>query len=133
MKKGVCLVIVFLLATTIVASTLTITVKAAITDWWPMFRHDPTHTGTSTSTGPTTNSVLWTYTTGAGVLSSPTVVDGFVYAGSNDNKVYCLNAATGAFRWSFTTDNDAILPLPSLTEESTWATANMAAMEMYTA
>ena len=37
----------------------------------------------------------WTHTTGGHVFSSPAVVDGTVYIGSNDNKVYALDAATG--------------------------------------
>ena len=35
--------------------------------------------------------------------SSTAVSDGLVYVGSYDTKVYCLNAATGAFVWSYTT------------------------------
>jgi hypothetical protein len=76
------------------------TVQAAGTDWWPMFHHDLSHTGYSTSTGPTTNNTLWTYTTGAGVESSPAVVGGLVYVGSWE-VFYCLNAATGALVWSY--------------------------------
>ena len=48
-------------------------------DWWPMFRHDPNHTGYSTSTAPNTNNTIWIYTTGGPVYSSPAVVDGKVY------------------------------------------------------
>jgi hypothetical protein len=79
------------------------TVQAADTDWWPMFHHDLNHTGTSTSTAPTTNNTQWSYTTGSYILSSPAVVVGLVYVGSQDGQVYCLNAATGAFVWSYTT------------------------------
>ncbi|WP_405681255.1 serine/threonine-protein kinase [Streptomyces sp. NBC_00868] len=46
----------------------------------------------------------WTYTTGGWVWSSPTVVDGTAYIGSNDRKVYALDAATGTPRWTHTTD-----------------------------
>jgi len=61
--------------------------------WWPMFHHDLTHTGYSASTAP--SSVLtWYYTTGSAVLSSPAVVDGLVFVGSRDNKIYALNATT---------------------------------------
>ena len=35
--------------------------------------------------------------------SSPAVVGGLVYVGSWDDTVYCLNATSGAFVWSFTT------------------------------
>lgn len=79
------------------------TVQAADTDWWPMFHHDLSHTGTSTSTGPTTNNTLWSYTTGTVEYSSPAVVGGLVYVGSLNDSVYCLNATTGAFVWSYKT------------------------------
>ena len=35
--------------------------------------------------------------------SSPAVVNGVVYIGSDDGNVYALNASTGAMLWSFTT------------------------------
>jgi outer membrane protein assembly factor BamB len=71
-----------------------------VIDWWPMFHHDLTHTGYSTSTAPNTNKTIWSYTTGLDVYSSPAVADGKVYIGSDDGKVYCLDAITGALIWS---------------------------------
>ena len=44
----------------------------------------------------TTGAVLWTATTGGAVDSSPAVANGVVYVGSDDDKVYALNATTGA-------------------------------------
>ena len=38
-------------------------------------------------------------------LSSPTVVAGVVYFGSGDHRVYALDAATGAVRWTYETGN----------------------------
>ena len=44
-----------------------------------------------------TNGVkLWNYTTGGDVDSSPAVVGGVVYVGSDDDNVYALNAANGS-------------------------------------
>jgi len=77
--------------------------KATDTDWWPMFHHDLTHTGYSTSPAPTTNQTLWNYTTGYYVYSSPAVADGTVFVGSCDYKVYALNAASGLPIWNYTT------------------------------
>jgi PGF-CTERM protein len=37
------------------------------------------------------------------VLSSPAVVNGVVYVGSDDNNLYALNASTGAKLWSYRT------------------------------
>jgi len=73
------------------------------TDWWPMFHHDLTHNGYSTSNVPTTNQTLWNYTTGSDVDCSPAVVGGVVYVDSDDHNVYALNATTGTFIWNYTT------------------------------
>ena len=72
-------------------------------DWWSMFRHDTRHTGYSTSKAPKNNLTLWNYTTEYQVTSSSAVVDGMVFVGSSDKKVYALNATTGAYTWSYTT------------------------------
>lgn len=69
-------------------------------DWWPMFHHDPSHTGTSTSKAPTTNNTMWTYGMGWwGASSSPAVVGGLVYMGFG-GELHCLKAATGELVWS---------------------------------
>ena len=57
--------------------------------------------------------VKWSSTTGASIDSSPAVMKGVVYIGSNDGKVYALNAKTGAELWSFTTGGYAI-PSPAV-------------------
>ena len=72
-------------------------------DWWPMFHHDLSHTGSSTSTAPNTNNTIWTYTTGDYVWSSPAVTGDRVYVGSVDHRLYCLDASTGAHIWNYTT------------------------------
>ena len=46
----------------------------------------------------------WSYDTGQPVFSSPTVVDGIVYVGSQSDRVYALDAATGERRWEFETE-----------------------------
>ena len=67
---------------------------------WPMFRHDPGHTGHTTAAGPTTPNVLWNFSTsGNGVNSSPAVVDDRLYVGSENGNIYCLNAQTGQQIW----------------------------------
>ncbi|MFJ8589232.1 PQQ-binding-like beta-propeller repeat protein [Streptomyces sp. NPDC093595] len=45
----------------------------------------------------------WRFTTGNAVTSSPTVVRGVVYVGSDDKNVYALEAATGAKKWAYAT------------------------------
>ena len=43
-------------------------------------------------------------------LSSPAVVDGAVFVGSDDNHVYALDAATGREQWTFETDGAIYSP-----------------------
>ena len=40
--------------------------------------------------------------------SSPAVANGVVYVGSDDNKVYALNAATGIKIWSYSTGGSVV-------------------------
>jgi parallel beta-helix repeat protein len=46
---------------------------------------------------------MWNRTSGGHIDSSPAVVNGRVYIGSDDNKVYCLGANTGSILWNYTT------------------------------
>ena len=63
-------------------------------------------------------SLLWTYQTGAPVTSSPSVVDGIVYVGSQDRNLYALNAASGALLWKYNTmeRNDYVSSSPAVAE-----------------
>jgi serine/threonine-protein kinase len=47
----------------------------------------------------------WAFPTGDVVDSSPTVANGVVYVGSNDGKVYAIDANTGQQKWAFATHN----------------------------
>ena len=51
----------------------------------------------------TNGDVLWDYTTGGPVASSPPVASGVVHFGSDDDRLYALNANTGALQWSYPT------------------------------
>jgi len=73
-------------------------------DWWPMFQHDSSRIGYSTSQAPNTNNSIWSYTFGDYPVGSPAVVDGKVFVGSSiyDSYFYCLNATTGTQIWNYT-------------------------------
>jgi len=47
--------------------------------------------------------VKWTYPTGGLVYSSPAVVNGVAYFGSNDHNVYAVNIGTGTLLWNYST------------------------------
>ena len=51
---------------------------------WTMFQSDPSHSGAGTGNPVLTPTLLWKYTTGFWVTSSPAVVGSVVYVGSGD-------------------------------------------------
>lgn len=69
---------------------------------WSMWRRDPEHSATGQS-GPTNLTLRWKFTTSGGVVSSPSIVDGRVYIGSQDKNVYSIDARNGRLLWKFTT------------------------------
>ena len=96
--------VVILVITVLFASA--VTVPAAAQYDTMIFRYNAQHTGNySPMAGSNVSKGLltWSFTTGSIVLSSPAVVNGIVYVGSEDNNTYALNATTGAKVWSFTT------------------------------
>lgn len=104
MKKIATFALLLILSLTIVATSAELRINAVSSeDNWPMFNHDLSHTGFSTSTAPKINQTLWTFTTGGAVETSPAVVDGIVYVGSDDGYVYALNAANGSLIWKYNT------------------------------
>ncbi|MBN1231739.1 MAG: PQQ-binding-like beta-propeller repeat protein [Candidatus Coatesbacteria bacterium] len=48
--------------------------------------------------------LIWSYKTGNFNYGTPYVVDGVLYVGSGDHKIYALNALTGSLIWSYETD-----------------------------
>jgi outer membrane protein assembly factor BamB len=85
-------------------------------DDWNMFHHDPEHSGLSSSSSVDSNNTLWIYKTENIVHSSPAVVGGKLYVGSNDNYLYCINAETGACQWKFDT-NSSIYSSPAVVDD----------------
>ena len=79
--------------------------------------------GAPTDPTPTDDASLWRFETGGWVVNAPTVADGMVYAGSDDNYVYALDAATGEMRWSFET-GDAIRSSPTVAGGAVYVGSN---------
>src|SRR3954452_20711184 len=68
------------------------------------FRGDPSHTGVYEAAGvPKFTKVKWKFHTQGGVLSSPAVVNGVVYVGSEDGNLYAVDQESGALKWKFPT------------------------------
>ena len=49
----------------------------------------------------TTGTLIWDYTTGDMVVSSPAVFNATVYIGSDDGNIYALNSTTGSMIWEY--------------------------------
>lgn len=95
--------------------TLKVNAQQSSADW-AMFRADPSHSGVGTG-NPTLNpTLLWKYTTGKFIVSSPVVVGGVVYVSSLDGNVYALSADSGAKLWSYTT-NGQVLSSPAVVND----------------
>lgn len=81
-----------------------------------MFRADPWHSGMNDDGGITPiDTLVWMNISGDRVYSSPAVVDGVVYIGSDDHNVYALDADTGAEIWTFLTGG-RVLSSPAVAE-----------------
>ena len=73
---------------------------------WPMFHDNLNHTGTTETTPKENNGPFWERTTNGSIFSSPIIVNGSVYVGSYDHKLYCYNADIGTLKWTFTTKGE---------------------------
>ena len=90
-----------------------VSINAAPNEDWPMFQHDPSHTGQSSSALPDTISVLWEFK-GEGITlgSYPSIANGMLYIGGM-NGLYCLDSTTGVEMWNFST-GDKVYSTPSI-------------------
>lgn len=95
--------------------TPTQTPRNAPAESWPMFAHDSKNSGHNQSTFCPVDVIepRWEFDTGAAVRSSPAVVRGVVYIGSDDGNVYAINATTGEEEWAFQTDG-AVVSSPAV-------------------
>ncbi|MEN6611015.1 MAG: PKD domain-containing protein [Methanoregulaceae archaeon] len=58
---------------------------------------------TDASMSPVRGHAVWTYTTGSAVSSSPAIIGGIVYVGSEDGNLYAINADSGTLVWKYQT------------------------------
>ena len=73
---------------------------------WPMFRLNWQHTGSKDGPAPVTNETGWIFDTNRfgsyqWVVSSPVIVDGYVYIGCDNGKLYKLDIRCGAEIWNY--------------------------------
>jgi polyvinyl alcohol dehydrogenase (cytochrome) len=81
---------------------------------WPMYGHDPGHSGAQTAacaaidaTNVATLRPAWGIPTGDNVTASPSVHNGIVYVGSWDGTFYAIDAVSGAQLWTFRIDDES--------------------------
>jgi outer membrane protein assembly factor BamB len=76
-------------------------------DWWPMFQHDPVHSGYSDTTAPNDSETRFivSYTSSHTGCASPIVVNGKLIvpggsaAGGYNYSLYSINASSGKLLW----------------------------------
>jgi outer membrane protein assembly factor BamB len=103
---AIVLVAILMLSGRGVAATTAATATATTSEAAPvkLFRGDAARTGQLDDPGPKGNPVVqWTFKTGGAVESSPAMVDGTVYVGSDDATLNAIDAASGEARWRFAT------------------------------
>ena len=72
---------------------------------WPIFRGDSALSGVASDPLPDSLALLWSFETGAEIVSTPAVGRGRVYVSSTDGKVYALDAVDGSLVWDFIARN----------------------------
>ena len=98
----------------IVLVTLLFPMLTAASDW-PMRGYDAQHTGVTSDDPGSELELAWKYKTLKSVRSSPVIVGDTVYVGSDDKRVYALDAVTGEKRWAYLTSG-AVSSSPSVVD-----------------
>jgi len=99
--------------------TASVSISSAVPVIWPMYGHDARHTCQSPYVGAQTNNVKWSYTTGDGVVSAPSIdADGAILFGGVDGKIYALNP-DGSLKWSYSTGFLAVTDSPAIGADGT--------------
>jgi outer membrane protein assembly factor BamB len=89
------------------STTRSITVLEA----WPMFHHDPKHSGSSTSLAPVTNITTWSKVIGPintdfwmypSAAVTPAIMGNAVFIGSTNGTIFAFDATSGGLIWKKT-------------------------------
>jgi outer membrane protein assembly factor BamB len=91
---------------------------SSVGDPWPMFGHDPQHTGQSQFIGPQTNALKWTFPISRGDIRGIAIgADETIYATAADNRLYAIDR-NGSLKWSFLT-GAIIISTPAIAFDGT--------------
>jgi outer membrane protein assembly factor BamB len=80
------------------------TLSQQLPEQWRAFRLNPELNAVVSPSAPI--SVTWTFKTGGGISSSPTLSGNTVYVASNDGRLYALDLQSGKLQWKYTAQND---------------------------
>ena len=79
-----------------------------------MFHSNETHTGTyGANTYKKFGVIKWEFKTGGKIFSSPAIVNGIAYVGSEDSNLYAVQVTTGKLQWKLHT-NGAVSSSPAV-------------------
>jgi len=70
---------------------------------WNQWRGSVQHFGTFNDSTPSEGNLRWSFQTSDQVQSSPVFYEGIILIGSDDGRLYALDAETGEMMWKFTT------------------------------
>jgi len=82
---------------------------------WPMFQHDPQHTGRSKYNGPELTTLKWKVNIGAGYSAPVIDKEGTLFLGSKTGGFYAVKSE-GTIKWYFST-SQAVTSSPALDKE----------------
>jgi len=99
--------------------------SAQVDGEWPMFGFDAANSGYAPDeTGPRRDvGGAWRVDLGRGVSSSPAVVDGTIYVGSDDTSLHALSAEDGSEGWAFDT-GDRVTSSPAVVDGTVYVGSN---------
>ena len=83
--------------------TKTVTFASSTSSDWYITRRDVLHSGYANTNAPITNNTLWTTTLNTIDASSPAIVNGVLYIGTDNGTIYALNTADGSIIWEYVT------------------------------
>ncbi len=86
---------------------------------WRMYHYDSSHQGYTTSSPPNNIRKWSTQINASQIISSPAVVNNYVYFGASDGKLYCLNALNGHIVWTYATGG-AISSSPAIVDSKVY-------------
>lgn len=74
---------------------------------WPQFHGDQAQSGVVPGDLPEQLSLVWRFKAEGDIRSSPAIVDGRVYVGASDHRLYALDVQTGKQLWAAPLDDGA--------------------------